>query len=52
MIVFSVSLIKVLFHSQVTVRGHTYIPEKPSRRKQLAKAVAAEYCLKQLGVLK
>lgn len=40
------------FLMKVTVRGHTYIPDTPSRRKQLAKAAAAEYCLKQLGVLK
>ncbi|GFG30643.1 hypothetical protein Cfor_00020 [Coptotermes formosanus] len=47
-----VSLPNAKFLMKVTVRGQTYIPDKCERRKQLAKAAAAEYCLKQLGVFK
>lgn len=40
------------FLMKVTVRGQTYMPETASRKKQLAKSEAAEFCLKKLGVLK
>jgi len=47
-----VTLADPKFLMKVTVRGQTYIPDKYERRKQLAKATAAEFCLKKLGVFK